>query len=53
MIKKIFLSMFFLIFLTGTSFAAGSSDSSSKETLYDKAVKQRKQLKDTKEQLNF
>ena len=32
--------MFFLIFLTGTSFAAGSSDSKSKETLYDKAVQQ-------------
>ena len=45
MIKKIFLSMFFLIFLTGTSFAAGSSDSSSKETLYDKAVQQIKMAK--------
>lgn len=40
MIKKIFFSMFFLIFLAGTSFAAGSSDSGSKKTLYDKAVEQ-------------
>ena len=39
MIKKIFFSMFFLIFLAGTSFAAGSSDSGSKESHYDKAVK--------------
>ena len=31
MIKKIFFSMFFLIFLAGTSFAAGSSDSGSKK----------------------
>ena len=45
MIKKIFFSMFFLIFLAGTSFAAGSSDSSSKETLYDKAVQQIKMAK--------
>ena len=37
--------MFFLIFLAGTSFAAGSSDSSSKETLYDKAVQQIKMAK--------
>ena len=40
MIKKIFFSMFFLIFLAGTSFAAGSSsDSASTERHYDKAVK--------------
>ena len=40
MIKKIFFSMFFLIFLAGTSFAAGSSsDSGSTESHYDKAVK--------------
>ena len=40
MIKKIFFSMFFLIFLAGTSFAAGSSsDSGSKESHYDKAVR--------------
>ena len=45
MTKKIFFSMFFLIFLAGTSFAAGSSDSSSKETLYDKAVQQIKMAK--------
>ena len=40
MIKKILFSMFFLIVLAGTSFAAGSSDSGSKKTLYDKAVEQ-------------
>ena len=45
MIKKIFFSMFFLIFLAGTSFAAGSNDSGSKETLYDKAVQQIKMAK--------
>ena len=55
--------MFFLIFLAGTSFAAGSSsDSATTESHYDKAVKlikaakkvkQRKQSNDTKEQLNF
>ena len=40
MIKKIFFSMFFLIILAGTSFAAGSnSDSGSTESHYDKAVK--------------
>ncbi len=40
MIKKIFFSMLFLIFLAGTSFAAGSSsDSKSTESHYDKAVK--------------
>ena len=40
MIKKIFFSMSFLIFLAGTSFAAGSSsDSGSTESHYDKAVK--------------
>ena len=45
MIKKIFFSMFFLIILAGTSFAAGSNDSGSKETLYDKAVQQIKMAK--------
>jgi len=40
MIKKIFFSMFFLIFLAGTSFAAGSSsESGSTESHFDKAVK--------------
>ena len=40
MTKKIFFSIFFLIFLAGTSFAAGSSsDSGSTESHYDKAVK--------------
>ena len=45
MIKKIFFSILFLAFFTGTSFAAGSSDSKSKETLYDKAVQQIKMAK--------
>ena len=39
-IKKIFFSILLLAFFTGTSFAAGSSDSGSKKTLYDKAVEQ-------------
>ena len=37
-IKKILFSILLLAFITGTSFAAGSSDSGSKKTLYDKAV---------------
>ena len=45
MIKKIFFSIIFLTFFAGTSFAAGSSDSGSKETLYDKAVQQIKMAK--------
>jgi len=39
-IKKILFSILLLAFFTGTSFAAGSSDSGSKKTLYDKAVEQ-------------
>ena len=39
-IKKILFSILLLDFFTGTSFAAGSSDSGSKKTLYDKAVEQ-------------
>ena len=40
MIKKIFFSMFFLIILAGTSFAAGSSSDSeiNRKAIYDKAV---------------
>ena len=38
MIKKIFFSMYFLIFLAETSFAAGSSDTGQKKDHYDKAV---------------
>tara|TARA_B100000886_G_scaffold240607_1_gene168739 strand:+ start:324 stop:809 length:486 start_codon:yes stop_codon:yes gene_type:complete len=40
MIKKILFSILLLTFFTGTSFAAGSSDSGSNKTLYDKAVEQ-------------
>ena len=39
-IKKILFSILLLAFFTGTSLAAGSSDSGSKKTLYDKAVEQ-------------
>ena len=39
-IRKILFSILLLAFFTGTSFAAGSSDSGSKKTLYDKAVEQ-------------
>ena len=39
-IKKILFSILLLAFFAGTSFAAGSSDSGSKKTLYDKAVEQ-------------
>ena len=39
-IKKILFSILLLAFFTGKSFAAGSSDSGSKKTLYDKAVEQ-------------
>ena len=45
MIKKILFSILLLAFFTGTSFAAGSNDSGSKETLYDKAVQQIKMAK--------